>query len=86
MNGPPHDGSLFTLDEVRHRLAGLRAELERLELDPQVFARAFHTQVARVTRAGPFATTGRTASPAQELSGCGDTDLLVYRRVSAVPN
>jgi hypothetical protein len=40
-------GSLLTLAEVRQRLAALRAELNRLDRDPSVFARAFHTRVAR---------------------------------------
>lgn len=40
-------GSLLTLDEVRGRLAALKAELTRLERDRDVFARAFHTQVAQ---------------------------------------
>jgi len=41
-------GSLLTLDEVRRRLAVLKAELTRLERDRDVFARAFHTQVAQI--------------------------------------
>ncbi|MFN8078249.1 MAG: hypothetical protein U0Q19_01670 [Kineosporiaceae bacterium] len=40
-------GSLLTLDEVRHRLATVGAELVRLERDATVFARAFHIRVAQ---------------------------------------
>lgn len=39
---------LLTLDEVRRRMAALDAELVRLARDPDVAARAFHTQVAEL--------------------------------------
>jgi hypothetical protein len=42
---------LLTLAEVRQRLTAVRAELERLERDRSVFARAFHTQVAHAVHA-----------------------------------
>ena len=52
---PPSSGSetlveqwaLFSEAFVRHRLRDLADELERLDRDPEVFARAFHTMAAR---------------------------------------
>lgn len=38
---------IFSEDLIRRRLDALADELERLERDPEVFARAFHTNVAR---------------------------------------
>jgi hypothetical protein len=38
---------LFSEELIRRRLDALADELERLERDPEVFARAFHTNVAR---------------------------------------
>jgi hypothetical protein len=38
---------IFSEDLIRRRLDALADELERLERDPGVFARAFHTNVAR---------------------------------------
>jgi hypothetical protein len=39
--------SLFSRPFIAHRLAALDRELERLEHDPDVFAKAFHTLAAR---------------------------------------
>jgi hypothetical protein len=39
--------SLFSRPFIAHRLAALDRELERLEHDPDVFAKAFHTIAAR---------------------------------------
>jgi hypothetical protein len=47
MDIPAPGGPLLTLGEVRQRLAALRAELRQLDDDRRVFARAFHTRVAR---------------------------------------
>ena len=44
---PGVPGDLFTRPFVRRRLDILGAELERLERDPDIFARAFRTNVAR---------------------------------------
>ena len=38
---------LFTRQFIQQRLEALAAELERLDDDPDVFAKAFHTNVAR---------------------------------------
>ena len=38
---------LFTWPFVRRRLDALAEELERLDRDPDIFAKAFHTRVAR---------------------------------------
>ena len=40
-------GGIFSEDLIRRRLEALADELERLERDREVFARAFHTNVAR---------------------------------------
>src|SRR5215212_3222564 len=47
--GPLDDETtgIISEDLVRRRLDALADELERLERDPAVFARAFHTTVAR---------------------------------------
>ena len=39
--------SLFSRPFIAHRLAALDRELERLDRDPDVFAKAFHTIAAR---------------------------------------
>ena len=47
---PPRDeepGGIFTEAMIRRRLDALADELERLERDREVFAKAFHTNVAR---------------------------------------
>ena len=38
---------IFSEDLIRRRLDALADELERLDSDPDVFAKAFHTNVAR---------------------------------------
>jgi len=51
--GAPHEtddempGGIISEDLIRRRLDALTDELERLERDPDVFAKAFHTNVAR---------------------------------------
>jgi hypothetical protein len=50
--GPPErlddePPGIISEDLIRRRLDALADELERLEHDPDVFARAFHTNVAR---------------------------------------
>jgi hypothetical protein len=41
------DSGLFSAAFIRRRLDALTAELDRLDHDPDVFAKAFHTTVAR---------------------------------------
>jgi hypothetical protein len=41
------DYGLFSAAFIRRRLDALAAELDRLDDDPEVFAKAFHTKVAR---------------------------------------
>ncbi len=55
-------GPLLALHEVRQRLAALRAELNRLERDRTVFARAFHTQVAQAVYAALLVEEARLAA------------------------
>ena|SRR6185295_13296165 len=41
------ESDLFALEFIQDRLHALRDELDRLDRDPDVFAKAFHTLVAR---------------------------------------
>lgn len=62
-----HSG-LFSQEFVRRRLDALADELERLDTDPDIFARAFRTNVARsaydALRAEAAALTERSPSGA----------------------
>ncbi len=58
--GTPID-PLLTGDDVNQRLAALQAELDRLQGDPSVFARAFHTRVAQQARAALLDLQARLA-------------------------
>jgi hypothetical protein len=66
--GPPGaDGAsvelgLFTWPFIRRRLDALAEELARLDRDPDVFAKAFHTQVARSAYEALLADASRLAS------------------------
>jgi hypothetical protein len=60
---------LLTLDEVRQRLVALRAELNRLERDQTVFARAFHSHVAQTVYAALIEDEARlSALPTLDLT------------------
>jgi hypothetical protein len=52
---------LLTQPFVRRRLDALAEELERLDRDPDVFAKAFHTMVARSARDALRADASRLA-------------------------
>ncbi len=56
---------LFSLPFVRRRLAALAEELERLDRDPDVFAKAFHTMVARSAYETLSADASRLAEQAR---------------------
>lgn len=65
------DSGLFTVSAVHRRLEVLTGELDRLERDPYVFAKAFHTQVARSAYEALLADASRlhrTARPPDEPS------------------
>ena len=53
---------LLSAHEVRQRLAALMAELNRLERDQTVFARAFHTHVAQTVYAALIEDEARLAA------------------------
>lgn len=58
---PPVESSLFSPAFVRRRLAALAEELERLDRDPDAFAKAFHTMVARSAYEALLADAARLA-------------------------
>ena len=60
---------LFSLPFVRRRLAALAEELERLDRDPDVFAKAFHTMVARSAYETLSADASRLAEQARRRTG-----------------
>jgi hypothetical protein len=60
---------LFSLPFVRRRLAALAEELERLDRDPDVFAKAFHTMVARSAYEALSADASRLAEEARRRTG-----------------
>ena len=60
---------LFSLPFVRRRLAALAEELERLDRDPDVFAKAFHTMVARSAYEALSADEARLAEQARLHTG-----------------
>jgi histone H3/H4 len=60
---------LFSLPFVRRRLAALAEELERLDRDPDVFAKAFHTMVARSAYETLSADASRLAEQARRHTG-----------------
>jgi hypothetical protein len=71
MSGLMPVGSLQTLAEVQQRLAALRVELQRLERDEAVFARAFHTYVAQAVYDTLVEDEARLAAePTLELTVC----------------
>jgi hypothetical protein len=71
MSGLMPVGSLQTLAEVQQRLAALRVELQRLERDQAVFARAFHTYVAQAVYDTLVEDEARLAAePTLELTWC----------------
>ena len=71
------DYALFSATFIRRRLDALAAELERLDGDPDVFAKAFHTTVARSAYQELLAEASRLvdqprANPGQTL----DVDIV----------
>jgi len=58
---PPVEG-LLTSAFVQHRIRALAAELERLDRDPSIFARAFHTRATRTAYEALLAEARRTAA------------------------
>ena len=69
--------SLFTRPFIAHRLAALDRELERLERDPDVFAKAFHTIAARSAYEALAADARRLAeTPSAGVGGSLEFELL----------
>ena len=74
-DGADHIG-LLPQPYVRRRLDALVEELERLDSDPDVFARAFHTMVARSAREALLADESRLArQPRSPASSAFDVEL-----------
>jgi hypothetical protein len=57
----PVECGLFSPAFVRRRLAALTEELERLDRDPDAFAKAFHTMAARTAYEALLADASRLA-------------------------
>ena len=70
------ESDLFALEFIQDRLHALRDELDRLDRDPDVFAKAFHTLVARSAYQDLLADASRLThrSPAL-LDPTADVDL-----------
>jgi hypothetical protein len=61
---PPVDWELLTRTSMLRRLDALAEELERLDRDPDVFAKAFHLMVLRSARDALLSDVARFADPA----------------------
>ncbi len=68
--------SLFTRPFIAHRLAALDRELERLERDPDVFAKAFHTIAAKSAYEALAADARRLAETPAGGGGSLEFELL----------
>jgi hypothetical protein len=60
---------LFSWQFIRRRLDALSEELERLDRDPDVFAKAFHTMVARSAYEALLADASRLADQPRRYAG-----------------
>ena len=69
------ESDLFQLEFVQHRLHALSDELDRLDRDPDVFAKAFHTLVARSAYQALLADASRLAYRSPAVPGPVDVDL-----------
>jgi hypothetical protein len=58
-DGSTHEWESLTRPYIRGRIDALTQELERLDRDPDVFARAFHTMAARSAREALLADASR---------------------------
>jgi hypothetical protein len=65
----PVECGLFSAAFVRWRLAALAEELERLDRDPDAFAKAFHTTAARTAYEALLADAARLADRPPPPSG-----------------
>jgi hypothetical protein len=69
--------ALFSEDMIRRRLDALADELDRLERDPDVFAKAFHTNVARSAYETLVADRARMAEETRRVvAGTVEFELL----------
>jgi hypothetical protein len=73
---PPADGDPFALPFIRQRLSALAAELERLEHDEGVFAKAFRTRVAQCAYDALIADEARLATATLEVEYIFSADPL----------
>lgn len=61
--------SLFSRSFIRGRLDALTQELDRLDRDPEIFAKAFHTMVARSAYEALLADASRLCDPPRARRG-----------------
>jgi hypothetical protein len=66
---PAVESVLFSAAFLRRRLAALTEELDRLDHDPDVFARAFHTKAARAAHDALMAEVSRLADVPRPRAG-----------------
>ena len=63
------ESDLFTAEFIQRRLHALSDELDRLDRDPDVFAKAFHTLVARSAYQALLADASRVTHRSPALPG-----------------
>jgi hypothetical protein len=63
------ESDLVTVEFIQRRLHALRNELDRLDRDPEVFAKAFHTLVARSAYQALLADASRVTHRSPAVPG-----------------
>jgi hypothetical protein len=78
---PAVESVLFSAAFLRRRLAALTEELDRLDHDPDVFARAFHTKAARAAHDALMAEVSRLADvPRPEVGAVVEAETALRPR------
>jgi hypothetical protein len=75
--GTAVESELFSRELVRRRLAALAEELERLDRDPDAFAKAFHTMAARAAYEALLAEASRLTDRPPPQAGAVLDDVTV---------
>jgi hypothetical protein len=76
-DGTAVEGGLFSPEFVRRRLAALAEELDRLDHDPDVFAKAFHAKAARAAYEALVADASRLTDRPRPQVGAVLDDVVV---------
>jgi len=76
----PVEWELFSPAFVRRRLAALAEELERLDRDPDAFAKAFHTMAARAAYEALLVDASRLADRPPPVGAVLDAEPEVAER------